>query len=157
MPLWRQNLFQTTASRTRCIYKRSLTAGKVDSGHDWPTNQLREVADGQTAFGQVRQSLGVDRVAAFGLQQFQEINPALGVGAGKPGEPFVANRVATPVLALMAGTGIVGLKIRRRRQPRRLDRRLFLVEGVVFLGQQVVELASGELDPQSWSWASNSG
>ena len=101
----------------------------------------------QAPLGHIGQRRGVDLIAAFRLQQLQKVDPALGLSAGKPGEPLVADIGTVAVAALMAGAGIVGLNIRGGGQSRRLEFGLFLMEGVVPFREQVVELAGRDLDP----------
>jgi hypothetical protein len=93
----------------------------------------------------VHQRFGIDLIAAFALQQFQEIDPALVLGAGEPGKILIANIGTVAVTAPMPGTGIIGL-IGGGGQPRRLDHGLFLMEPLVAFGQQAIELTGGHLD-----------
>ena len=113
--------------------------------HHGACGQHRAVTGRQAPRRHVRQGFGIDLIAAFALEQFQEIDPALVVGAGEPGKILITNIGTVAVTALMPGAGIIGLDIRGGGQPRRLERGFFLMESLMAFGQQVIELTGGDL------------
>ena len=98
------------------------------------------------AFSHIGQRLRMEVVTALGLEQFQEIHPAFGPGAGQPGKPFIAHVRAVAVFPLMARPGIVGLHVVRDRQTHGLDLGFFLMKALVAFRQQAAELPRRNLD-----------
>jgi hypothetical protein len=81
-------------------------------------------------------------------EDLQEVEPALAVGAGEGGEPFVADLGAGPIVPPVPRPGVVHLDVGRDRQGRRQEFGLLLVEGVLPLGEDAAELAGGDVDAQ---------
>jgi len=102
---------------------------------------------GQLVLGHVGQCCLVKGVGIVPCaEQFQEIDPALAVGAREPGEAFVADMRTVPILALMARTRIVHMNVPAALQSC-LQQSVFLAMKVrMAVGDQGTELPGRDVD-----------
>ncbi len=134
--------------RDRQLRQPSLP-GQLDGKLSGALAQLLHQGRGQPLPFPVGQGHGIDRIQTLAaMQYFQEVHPALAVGALEAGEQVVADHGAITVTPLVSGPGIIRADVGRGLKPRCSHLVLLLVERLVVLRQDATELALGNVDAE---------
>ena len=76
----------------------------------------------------------------------EEVDTAFSFGGGEPGEALVTDVGGVAVLALVASAGVVDVDIGAGGEACTQEQVFFVVEGLVVCGEEVAELACGDID-----------
>jgi hypothetical protein len=102
---------------------------------------------GQPLLVQVGQRMLIEGIGDVpGMEQLQEVDPALAAGAGKPGEPVVADLRHIAIVALVARPGVIHADVAAERKPGDQHLVLFRQKRVVGTAEQGVDLPGGDVD-----------
>ncbi len=102
---------------------------------------------GQPLLARILERLHSDAIAAFpGLQELEKIDPALTLGAAKPGEEVVPNLGDVAVLALMPRPRMIDRDEGADRQANLQQPILLRKERFVVVAEEGIDLPHGEVD-----------